>query len=525
MAAMNRKKKAMSRRENNAKQKKAHRNGRKRERKTSGEQDRSQRGNAIDAPDDRERQEFADMVMERWKAKDAEFDGTYNVEKFSITGNRTPCTLNLHNLHADYRRAFEEAKEELLNTSLDFFCNPPEMPKSFPDAADKLYPVIINRWIEDIQSLEISEVDERDVTRPLTDNLAVALVCDYPTATVFVTQQSLSDWNVDENIAFCSAMANLQKLFQQRVMRGQRTSLSDFAAERGVAEEDVVAALHPFEGALNRPVPQSEDVESFMVGLTWEDMGFGKTAQVDGLYVSVGDDWYSGARILIPEWIRMLPVDGDHVVMVTKQDFLFVTGSENEEGLRVMAEAIRDGGSVSHPVSNIPIRLTDDGWETYLPPSDHPTHEIFKVLHHREMGGIYARQQEALWSIDSAFVSSYTAVKYQGMENCESYAVWTRGIEQILPRTDYIAFMSFDREKERVTTDAPPVPWADVQEIVGHLTEETDYSPPRYRTRSFPSDEELQRLNAAEERAGMSFPEQPNAKGEEGGSDETESAA
>jgi len=70
----------------------------------------------------------------------------------------------------------------------------------------------------------------------------------------------------------------------------------------------------------------------------------------------------------------------------------------------------------------------------------------------------------------------------------QSYSVWGEGVDSLLPKTDAVAFMRHD--KQPLIVD-----WQKVIDVVGGLMEEVDIYPLRFRVRTFPSDEQLARLN------------------------------
>jgi hypothetical protein len=71
-----------------------------------------------------------------------------------------------------------------------------------------------------------------------------------------------------------------------------------------------------------------------------------------------------------------------------------------------------------------------------------------------------------------------------------SFAVWTEGIETLLPRTERVMFF----RPGAVNPIAAAAPWHKMEKIVGHLLTDTDLYPRRYLVSEFPSDEELTQL-------------------------------
>jgi hypothetical protein len=65
-----------------------------------------------------------------------------------------------------------------------------------------------------------------------------------------------------------------------------------------------------------------------------------------------------------------------------------------------------------------------------------------------------------------------------------SYATWTETTNTLLPKTDTLVL-------GRLGGKPHMVEWQRAVDIVGDLMEAVDIYPPRYRVRSFPSDEQL----------------------------------
>lgn len=65
------------------------------------------------------------------------------------------------------------------------------------------------------------------------------------------------------------------------------------------------------------------------------------------------------------------------------------------------------------------------------------------------------------------------------------YRLWSDDADTLLPRANKVIF--FQVGKDIVASGD----WEKVEQIVGHLMEETDMYPIRYRVREFPTDEQL----------------------------------
>jgi hypothetical protein len=218
----------------------------------------------------------------------------------------------------------------------------------------------------------------------------------------------------------------------------------------------------------------------------------------DRLYQAMGGDSYDAARLLLYDVIGSFHVQGRHIAMVPTRDTLLVTGSEDEEGLRMMLElGERAFTEDPRPFSATPLLLDEDAWVDWMPPPGHPLYDGFRTLELKSIYHEYAEQKKLLDAIHEArdedvFVASFTAVERDD-GSIFSYCVWSDGItDALLPRTQRVLFY---RPGEDVVASAP---WEHVICVVGDLMEETDEYPARYRIHSFPSAQELAEIGIDE---------------------------
>ena len=154
------------------------------------------------------------------------------------------------------------------------------------------------------------------------------------------------------------------------------------------------------------------------------------------------------------------------------------------------AEAAKE---CARPVSVVPIRLAaDDTWEPLLLTREHPLYERWRRLRLWQAGRDYSDQQEPLQQFvqDQAFVATYTLVSDNDTGAWSSFAVWTKGIESLLPVVDQLFFYSDDEEKTY-----GPFSWRAVQLVMGDLMDAVaEYYPLRYRVKAFPGPISSRRL-------------------------------
>jgi hypothetical protein len=190
--------------------------------------------------------------------------------------------------------------------------------------------------------------------------------------------------------------------------------------------------------------------------------------------------------------IRQLEVKGEHIAMVPHRDSLLITGSDDIEGLGMMAQFAED--AFEHPrfISCTALRLDGDEWVSWLPPIDHPHFSKFRLLEIKSLYQDYEVQKELLDALHEKEGTDIFVAKYNPAEDKSgtvyTYSVWSDGVDTLLPKTNRVIFF---REGEDVLATGD---WEGVEQVAGHLMEPTDMYPPRYRVREFPTDEQLAKI-------------------------------
>lgn len=207
-----------------------------------------------------------------------------------------------------------------------------------------------------------------------------------------------------------------------------------------------------------------------------------------GLYASPWADNYDGARLLLHDVVHRASVMGRHVAIHPNRNVVLLTGSDDVEAvLRAMAIA-REVADEDRRVSLIPIVLEDGEWSVFQPEDERIIGALDEVRV-QELGDIYAQQQEVLQRAlgDDVFVASYQGVQSED-GSVWSYSVLVEGVnDSLLPQTDRVALV---RGEETLGI----ADWNRVHEVMGPRFEPTDYWPPRWRVRAFPSDDEIGRM-------------------------------
>ena len=208
----------------------------------------------------------------------------------------------------------------------------------------------------------------------------------------------------------------------------------------------------------------------------------------EGVYLSATGDNYDASRLLIKDAIRRFQVKGDHIAMIPNRENLIVAGSEDVKGLAGMVKLAAKAMKEPRPISGIALRLDGDEWTPWMPAEDHPSYKAFQELQLQSFGQDYAQQKDTLDKLhekngEEVFVANFNAIKRPDGK-VFSYATWTETANSLLPKTDTLVL-------GRIGSEPQMVPWEKVVDVAGDLMAAVDIYPPRYRVRSFPSEDQL----------------------------------
>jgi len=237
-----------------------------------------------------------------------------------------------------------------------------------------------------------------------------------------------------------------------------------------------------------------EAMEVARQNLQGATVGYGKIG--DGSYSFMSADTYAASRITLVERTEGLEVSGKLVAMVPNRDSLFVTGSEDEAGLVIMATMAEKGLEQPYSLSAVPLILDDDTWQDWMPPEGHPLHRTFKQIEIKWTGPLYRDQTNLLnaihkkQGIDIA-AASYSALKRKDGELL-TYCIWGKGVDALLPVTQKVVFMKGEG------IPALFADWSRVMETFGDLMAPTEDYPRRYRVREFPDESTINAIGSTE---------------------------
>lgn len=381
--------------------------------------------------------EFGQTIADRMKQAGEPGEVIYDSEDFCILINdekgELAGQLNLDNLYQEYCSQPIARRDAFLSRMVKLgLVRHKTIPEDFADAKPDILPAVRSRYTYEIMWLE-QRAEGKPVGPDLPffcvgDHLMAMPVYDLPEATHTISRDQLELWGVSIYEAMEVAKQNLAEI------------------EFSVAKSK------------------------------------------DHLYGVMARDSYDSSRLLLLDFVRKLEVHGDPIAMVPHRDQLLITGSEDMDGLDVMASLANKGFDDPRYLTCTALCLDGDEWVSWMPPKDHPHFAKFRLLEVKTLYGRYERQQELLDTLhlreDSDFFAATYTVAQDPTGTFVSYALWSEGTATLLPKTNKLFFV---RDKDLVASGE----WDKVRQVIGDLMEETDLYPARYRVREFPTDEQL----------------------------------
>jgi hypothetical protein len=269
-----------------------------------------------------------------------------------------------------------------------------------------------------------------------------AVVVDEPTSMAYVTGAQLARWGVTEDEVFANARANLA------------------AGARSL-----------------RPEP-------------------GRDSNALIRFVDTGDAYFTSMLLVDGFLAGFSPVTGERpIAFIPDRDNLVVTSIDASlAALYEMVEAEYSGATRS--ISPLGYTVDDRGAVVpYAPPAGSPlaqtVHRAEVMLAATEYGG----QKQALDAAHERdgvdiFVGSLIVAERPGAP-LFSVAVWSQGVDTLLPQADVVGFQPTEPDPGATLT----VPF-DIVAAEAVLLPEPGYAPPRYRVTDWPAEPVMARLRA-----------------------------
>ena len=206
------------------------------------------------------------------------------------------------------------------------------------------------------------------------------------------------------------------------------------------------------------------------------------------VWVSLNEDDYDGARLLVPGHLDQTGLAGELVVIHPNRSMLAVTAVDDAKGIRRACELVLESLQAPSPVSFQPLVGRGNDWRPLILPPSHPGHEAWQRLNCVNDQMIHNSLRQPLQTLlgDDLFVAG-CEVGESPDGSYRSVTNWNEGRPSLLPRTDLICLVT--EQGEAITSS-----WDLVRRQVGPLMEPTDHYPELWRVERFPSTTELAKL-------------------------------
>ena len=368
----------------------------------------------------------------------------YEADDFQlrVDGNR----IWLGNLQAQCRLVWPWQRAAVVRGFLDSVLDKPERPKTLEEARPHLLPGARDSFMFETLRLQ-SEAEGLPGHPPsgyaLGSRLWLSAFLDYPDSTSVVTSTDLEAWGASSE-------------------RCLELALSNLAAK----------STHRLE-----PV-------------------------ADGVYHSPWQDCYDPARLLCRDVLASVQVKGDPVAFVPNWNHLFLTGSEDLEGLAgALMITMKIVEEEPRPMSALPLVRRGGCWVDFDLPRGHLLEPLLRKARVLELNQIYREQAALIERLHEktgadVYVAKYNATRNEKDDQYDSYAVWSKDVVTLLPRSERVVFFDNERpEQQKVVAEAD---WAIVALHCAPLMKDAGYTPTRYLVESFPTREQLEAMTAAQ---------------------------
>ncbi len=353
--------------------------------------------------------------------------------------------MNLGNIYGNYRQLPFSHRGEFIRACVRSLAlaHRRELPDDFESASHDLRPRIWPRAAVEQERLRGRIGDQGSSLadlphEPIGEHLLACLAYDWPESVQSITAENLEDWGVSVYEAMEVARRNLEE-----------TTTS-----------------------------------------------YGKIGE--NLYCFNSGDTYDASRLILVDRIASFELAGRPVAMAPTRDHLLITGSEDEEGLSMMAELAAQVQGGPYSLGAGALILEEGEWIDWMPPPHSAAYPRFKRMAVQWLGSLHAEQKRLLEAArspddeDAPFVATFSAVEKPSGEVI-SYCVWGEDVDSLLPVTDRIVIMKHGNDRPAAIAD-----WHQIAPLVGDLLEPTDHYPPRFRARRIPDNPTLDAIGRHE---------------------------
>ncbi|PHS08374.1 MAG: hypothetical protein COA78_12860 [Blastopirellula sp.] len=384
---------------------------------------------------------FAELLIQRLHDAGETKEIEYDEESFQLRlfdDGEEAGLVNLCNLYAEFNQLDDSESEQFFSrVTKALLSYQKEVPDEYADAKPDIRPVVRSRAYFELLRLEQQYRGAEPLELPYVEignHLLAAPVYDLPESLRTLDAEMLRDWDVSLYEVMETAQANLEEV------------------------ECVVTVIE------------------------------------DRVYLYSSGDSYDASRLMLTDRLAEMDFQGKPIAMLPNRDSLILTGSDDLKGLQIMLDMAEGTFNNPRPISGTALCFQEGHWETWLPDADHPYYARFLHLHHQSLAGEYHEQKSMLDQVFEEeeidlFVASYFVISREDSGQLISYAVWSKGVQALLPETDYVFFL--DKTDGSIAASAT---WEKVREIVGTLMTDLDTYPPRFQVEEFPTPTQIEQL-------------------------------
>ncbi len=384
--------------------------------------------------------QFAQMMVKALREAGAPEPIEYEADEYQLAIGTT-AKLYLGHAYDEYRSAPRQTRLDVIRRYVQLAVTVREdpIPHDYEEARPHLRPWVRDRFYYEALRLR-SQIQSGTMPglphRVMAEHLVVMLAYDLPEQVYMVTDDHLSAWGVSFDEAVAAARGNL--------------------LEGGVAAISLKSGVH---------------------------------------MLPPGDS-YNASRLFHHDLVRRFEVQGQHVAMIPNRESLIVTGSDNEEGLTLMASLAEDALKEARPMTGVAVRLEGDQWLPFMPPAGHPAFAQFRKLFVGSAQRDYEEQKRLLEALhektgEDIFVAAYMVGETTDGGDVLTYCVWSEGVDSLLPRTDRVLFARGDPDSPDILGMAQ---WERVFSIAGDLMTPLDIYPDRFRVQQFPTPDQREAM-------------------------------
>ena len=333
-------------------------------------------------PPEREEDRFARMVLDAVHAADPVIRLAYDRDSFElhhVDDGAVGQRMFLSNAFTEYKRLEPAQRDEHIASIVRFVIESRRPAPTGEAALDLLLPVVRARAdMLAVCAMQDGEFAYARSSRPFCETMLVMLAIDTPAAIRMVTDEDLEQLGISFEEALGIAAGHL----------GERGSHS-----------------------------------------------FGQLAE--GTFVTTCGDHYDASRILLPELFTQLPLKGNPVAIVQARSAVLVTGSEDSEGLAMIASfAIEDFSENERAVALNPIELVDGQWRPFTIAPHHP--QALRNLVPHQLAWAYDATQNVVQQLlgEDVFVAS--ALLFGEGDKVATAATWAAGAPTACPVVDAV---------------------------------------------------------------------------------------